>query len=762
MSVGVKPPATVLSIIDDIFSSKPSRLPSSQDLRERAAASELLTYLRIPDAAPALVHHLLDAREPRRAMWVLRIAKDIGYNFSPKFYGEIIQKLAERKLWSFVLPLTQTAREHLGYTTTYLLNWRLQALMENHHFLSLQDALDMFAQENVRVSRLTYHLLIAMQLRNHDLAAALAVVRAMESAGMRASPRTWAVILLSYRPFGLSPSLKNRALASLQTADRSTATAIINSLVQLCLDAHDLSGVVEILSMASQRPAGLHSALGDGITLDDDVSTKQLKAESVPLPHDSLVDVSTYNILLNYLARQGDLVRSMETLQQMRDAELKPNNHTAVALVRLYCTVDCLNDALHIVADAVRSFPTAAALLARLGFESSIPPTHPTYPGIVRPSIALFNTLIAVALQHTGLNGLRTILRIMRLTNVDVSNSTLAALMSHLHRHDRPRPRELVRAVRALMSAGLSPTTRQLHVLLAAVLREERVLVRRRGWTAESDCSGAIDSPPDRSQTHGGDYLHPTAGIKLTSRLRYRSLMRPIIQSLTDRGVRSDRVLFALRIKHDGVVRRDPEMALASFRQMVDSGMRPNEYHYAALMEAYTAAGDMTRAVEVMQDAVDAGVDVNVKMYTILINGYARVGRARQAAETFRSMVAEGIRPDVPAIDALTSAFFRAKAYAMARRVLLQLWPQVAPLPDDIAEAPLRQMAVAFRALSSVPSYVPPRLSSQEQRMLRWKIRDILIRWKSMSGYPKKGARARVDRSVPSRRTPEYTRAKTR
>ncbi|OSC99529.1 hypothetical protein PYCCODRAFT_1415887 [Trametes coccinea BRFM310] len=763
-----KPPPEVLAVVDTIFSPKPTRLPTLQDLRESPASAELLKYLRLPQCAPTLVRHLLGTHQFRCALWVLRTAKEIGYNFSPKFYGEVIEKLADHRKWRLVLPLTKTAQEHLGYTTTYLLNWRLQALMEIQHFLSLQEALDMYAQGNVRPSRLTYHLLIAMQLRNHHLDAALAVVRAMESAGFRPSPRTWAVILLGYRPFGLSASAKSHALTALQTADRSTATVIINSLVQLCLDAHDMSGAVEILSIASQPRDDPPLDPGEDTIREDGVSATRVGDATTPttmaVSRGALVDVSTYNILLNYLARQGDLVRSMQTLDEMRNSNILPDDQTAVALVRLYHAIDSVNDALHIVSDALKEFPSAAALLPRLGFQPTIPPTHPIFSGTARPTISLFNTFIAGTLVHSGLSGLKTVLHIMRITAVQVDNSTLGTVMSYLHHHDRPRPRELIRAIRLLMSAGCAPTTRLLHVMLAAVLREERVIVRPRGWTIESDWPEAVDWPTDNPQRDGDNYSHPTAGLQPSRRLRYRALMRPIIQSLTDRGVRSDRVAYALRIKHDAVVKRDPEMALASFQRMVDLGMRPNEYHYGALMEAYTAVGDMSRATKVMQDAMDAGVDINVKTYTILITGYARLGQARDAAETFRRMVAEGIRPDVPAIDALTSAFFRAKAYGMARRVLLQMWPQVAPLSDDIAEASLREMVVAFRALHHVKSHAPPRLSSREQRMLRWMIRDILIRWKVSLGYPKKEEKGnrRGRTVVPFKRTPKYTRAKTR
>ena len=133
-----------------------------------------------------------------------------------------------------------------------------------------------------------------------------------------------------------------------------------------------------------------------------------------------------------------------------------------------------------------------------------------------------------------------------------------------------------------------------------------------------------------------------------------------------------------------------------------------------------------------------AGVRADVRAHTVLVAGYARLARPAHALRAFRAMVAAGVRPDVPAVDALVSAFFRAKAYAVARRTLLQLWPQVAPLSAELADAPLRELAVAFRALharnGSSGGGAPKRLSSSEQRDLRRKMRDVLCVWKVAAG----------------------------
>ncbi|KAI0673461.1 hypothetical protein C8Q78DRAFT_967835 [Trametes maxima] len=761
------PPAHIIALLEEVLPPHSGRPPRLQDIRRLFAGPELLKHLRLPGRAPALVHHLLDSKNAWRALWVVEIANDNGYNFSPRFFGDVAGKLARLKEWRLILRLTCIAREQLGYTTTGLLNWRLQALMESQHFLSLQAALALFTKEHVRPSRLTYHLLISTRLRNYDLPGALAGVRAMESDGFRVSARTWAVILFNHRSLGLTPSAKKQALAAMQTADAHTATVILNSLVQLLLDVHDMAGVVEILSLVS-RPAGdppvdpgVDTIREDDASIND--SSQDTSAQSSQSLHQVHIDISTYNILLKYLARRGDLTRSLQILDQMRIAKTLPNADTAAALTLLYFTIDCPNDALHIVSDALRNSRIAAALLPSLGYSDSMPARHPTYPLTASPTIGLFNALVTGVLQTRGLGGLHTVLRMMRLANVSADSTTLAILMSHLHQREQPRLRELIRAVRALMSAGIAPTSRHLHVLMAALLREERALAQPRGWAVGFSSREDPSLPTaDAPRAIVDDYTHPTAGIVFPRRLRYHRLFRPIMRSLAARGVRSDRVAFAMRIKHDGVVKRDLEQALTSFRAMVDAGIRPNEFHYGALMEGYTTAGDMAGAADLMREAADAGVRVDVKTHTILIAGHARLAEPTHAVQAFRRMVAAGLRPDVPAIDALVSAFFRAKAYRMAKRVLLQLWPQVGPIPEGLADARLRELAVAFRKLHGTNANVSARLSSTEQRMLRWKIRNILRRWRIALGYPPQREMHGRVRPVPLTRIPEYTRAKRR
>ncbi|RPD81973.1 hypothetical protein L226DRAFT_607185 [Lentinus tigrinus ALCF2SS1-7] len=749
------PSAEVLSALSGLFAQHPTRCTVA-DLRS-SRTQYIVPVLRHPHHGPGLVLYLLESRGLDLALWTLKLASEVGQKFPATFYGQLAAWLTTRKRWRDVLRVTLFARKSLGHTTTSLLNWRLQALMEIPRYVSVGEALALFEKEGVTPSRLTYHLLVSMHLRNCDLPSALAAIGAMESAGIPVTSKTTAVVMLNYRSLGLTPSIKAQALDVLRTTSNDqVATAVLNGLVQLMLDAGDMHGVVAILSSLMQAPEDPSSAPGADSIPEDGASNDTIDPALTPstfLPHRrNVANVTTYNILLEYLANQGDLSHAVRVLQEMRAAEILPNSRTAAALARLYFATGHANDALHLVAGTLVNFPAAVSVLPHLGYTASIPPEQPIPPP-TPPTIEIFNSLLLGALKDRGLEGLYAVLSMMQVAEVEADATTLTILLSYKHRREFASPRELIKIVRLLMSSGVTPTMQHLHILLSSLLRQEREGTRARGWHVYP--SATSDSVAEQPACTA--YSHPTAGITFHTRRKHSNLLRPVVQSLTDRGVQSDRVTFGMRIKQDGVVKHDMEAAIQAFRAMVDSGLQPNIYHYAALIEGYVEAGDMEAATNTLRTARAAGLQPNVTVYTIIIFGYARLARPGQAIKAFRDMVAQGIRPDVPAIDALVSAFFRAKAYGMARRVLLRLWPQIAPLEDNLLEAPLRELAVTFRQLHVDNEDIRERLTSEEKCALRSTIRKIAKRWTDVT-YKGLKARRMGSASHVVTRTPKYTK----
>ncbi|EJF66993.1 hypothetical protein DICSQDRAFT_95961 [Dichomitus squalens LYAD-421 SS1] len=734
--ISLAPPSDVLSTIGQLFVQYPSRCTVT-DLRKSQGTFDLVMYLRHPRAF-AISLYLLEQGLADRALWVLELATQIGASCPPRSWQYLTAKFAEQEEWRGVRRIVKLARQRLGYTTVKLLNWRLRAWMENQRYVPVEDVLAMFETERVNPSRLTYHLLVAMHLRNCDLAAALTGLRAMESAGFPVTAKTCAILVLGYRSFGLTASIKARALAAIGTGDEVVSAVILNGLVQLLLDAEDSSGVAEVLSSVSQPSGDRPYDLGASSIQDDDerVGSSTPSAASRPsslrstqaASQRNLISVSTYNILLDHLSRQGDLTRAMHVVQQMRVAQVSPDSKTAAALVRLYSTAGFHNDALHVVASALGGASDALDLLTSLGFVASTVPEFPIPPPIP-PTIHLLNALLRSLKKTLQVRELSVVLDIMRIMKVNPNAATITIVLSGLQ--GRARPGELIKIVRLLKSRGVVPARGHLHVLLQTLLSREQAVARPRGWsqlrslTSSSSQDTPASSPRQTEADVAGVGCEPTAGITFSHFRRGNNLLRPIVQSLSARNVRNDRVTFALRIKHFALVKRDLVAAHEQFRLMVRSGFRPNRYHYGALMQGYAAAGNLKGATKVMRAAADAGLLPDVKMYTIIIAGYAGLARPKEAMRAFRSMVAEGITPDVPAIDALVSAFFRKREYGTARRVLLRLWTQVAPFPDALAEAPLKELARAFRALHAGNANRPERLTRRQRHEVRRMFRDL-------------------------------------
>ena len=764
-TVPLAPPPEVLSTLQELFARHPSRCVKAH-LR-RYGATHLVPHLRHPRRAPGFVLHLLESSKPDVALWLMRLANDIGYHFSPKFYSHVAGRMSSQKRWRDVLRVTYLARQSLGYTTTALLNWRLQALAEIPHLVPVQDALALFEKERVNPSRLTYHHLISMHLRNRDLTSAVNALQLMESSGFPVTDKTCAIILLGYRSFGLTPDVKAQALAALaRTTNRKVAGTILNGLIQLMLDAGDFSGVVEVLSSVSSRLGDPFSDLGADITQGDDAICDPPGAVSTPIPHKALVDVTTYNTLLEHLSPRGDVPRAIQVLRHMLAEEVAPDSRTAASLVRLYFAAGFANDALHVVSSVLHQHAEAVTFLPSLGFMSPVPPQHPIPPP-TPPTIHVFNALLQGVLPQYKLNGLHAVLSMMRITGINADATTLTTLLSHKQRRERAASREMIRIVRILMSFGVTPTMQHLHILLRTLSSRSREVAYPRGWrTTLTPTPSEASEPADKTFVDRAETFHPAAGVTFPHHRKHGNLLRPILQSLADRGVKSDRVTFAMRIKHDALVKHDMETAMQTFRTMIDAGLQPTIYHYGALMEGYVAAGNVLAAAKVMRMAAEAGVRADVKTHTILISGWARLARPTMAVKAFRNMVAEGLRPDVPAIDALVSAFFRVRAYGVARRVLLRLWSQVGSLTAQLSEASLRELAVAFRALHWPNAVVREKLTYSEQQALRKTIREISRTWRDVMT---KGLKAQTRRRGPrehraardvTTHTTEYTRAR--
>ncbi|GBE77848.1 predicted protein [Sparassis crispa] len=732
------------SLIDALFSGGKIERVVLRKLRRTGGTVGLFEHLGDRERVRKLAVSMAKTKRPQRALQVLTLAHELGCELEQAVYEVVARQLAETGKWRHVQSLVSLGKRQTGSSTVRLLNWRARALVEKENFIALDSVLRRFKQEHLKANRRTYYILISGHVRNRDLSKARRYLTEMEEAGIPVDATTHALIVSVYRSLGPDPTVKARALEALHDVDDRLGTIIINSLIQVSLDSLDMPGAIQLLSLFNGR-AGNHDHPpddGEGTTQEGGnttlvASTDTRSGKTIPVSG-AVEDKVTFTMLLNHLARQGDLSRAMQVLKQMNALCISPDGSTAAALIRVFFAAGQGGTAVYIIADMCRKHQISRALFKKIGLVHHNAELPLNFSNI-SPTTEVFNALLEGVLKTRGLNGMHTVQHIMQSCGIRVDELTLEIYLSYLDKLDYARPREIIRTFRRLLSGGVRLTLRHLHVILRSVLRRERRLVRRR-HRDDSVTSNRVEALAASGRfSEVAKSLDPTAGIKLPLASSYHALARPLLHSLKTRGVRSDRATFALRIRHDAVVKGDMEMAKQSFQQMVHRGMYPNEYHFAALIEGYAEAGDLRSAAEIVKTAAASGITPNVTMYTILITGYARQRNPTQALHAFHDMVATGINPDVVSIVTLTRAFYIVRALRDARRVLIQLWPAVAPFPEELQKASLKHLLETFQSLTPSNGDVPERLSKQKQRILRWKMQRLASIWRGPTVHKKRG-----------------------
>ncbi|CCL98988.1 uncharacterized protein FIBRA_00996 [Fibroporia radiculosa] len=696
--------------------------------------AQLAEYVGDRTRAGELAMLMADSSVPMRALQVCILAHKLGCTLKQSVYEGLAYRFASKHLWVLVRSTVELGKGQTGRTTIRLLNWRVRALIETNEYASLDNVIEQVKKENLLPNRRTYHLLVSGYLRNRDLLRAQCCLASMERAGFPMDVTTHALIVSSYRSLGPDPAVKAKALEVLREADPRSSTLILNGLIQLALDANNMPEAFQYLSMYDRHPTeaeGLVGRASDITQQGGDLSMTKLGSNgSSPPPScfPAAQDAMTFTMLINHLAKEADLDRILQVLQRMQSAGISPDGSTAAALVRAYFISRKPDVAVQIVANMCSSSEEVRGLFRRIGLPAQEVQTP--LPEGIPPTTELFNALLRGVSNIYGLNGIRTVQRIMRCSHIRADGKTIAVLLQHLVHTQRSLPREVIRTARAFNSRGATITLEHMHVVLSSVLhREQEILRYNRRPSIQSGSSGR---PQEISGV--GESFDPIAGVKLPPTQSYTSLTRPLLAALSSRRIRSDKATFALRIKHDAVIKGDLDLAKHTFEAMVSRGLHPNEYHFAALMEGYAALGDMDGAVNIMRSASKfSSHSLNVKMYTILINGYGSQGKPSDAIRTFREMVNAGIQPDATAVYVLAKAFVAARAYQMARRVVLQLWPSALPFPEHMREASLHRLMHQLNlAYGKAPSR---RLSARKQRMLRWKINRIMKGWDILSAH---------------------------
>lgn len=671
--------------------------------------------LRNPTETRLLAEYI-SKTHPRLTPLIIRLAHRVssGAALKKNTYECTAHHLAAVNNWNTVVAVCVLAEEH-EKVSARILNWYTRALIELRDFAELNKVLDKFAKHQVSPQRRTYHLLISGYIQNGDLRRARDILRIMQANGVPPDPFTDSLIAIYYRKFGQNIQVQDRALATMDQLPPKTATAVLNALLKQRLEAEDLDGAILLVS---------HFHYSSIIPI---IVALMHITPSVDSPFDTSIgappDGQTFGRIINYLASRRDFRGTMKLLEGMVEVGVKPDSNVIAGLLHLYFAVDNDDSAIQLV-HAICTTESRKALEALFSPRPTL--RLPFDPTRIALTTQVTNTLLRRVLSMHGLEKSIILLRVFRDEGIRPNSTTLTIILDHLATTHAPAA-SLAHVWREF-AKEIPPDLSQLHTLVSVMLRRERYLLFGRGWAQTAAAAvghkvHSIKTPKDARLTHISDRFDPIAGIEFVKTPKYDKLLKPIVTSLRSRNVQSDNTMFALRLQRDAS-RQDFDSSQAIFDILLRRGFKPNVYHYAALMEGFTRSGDVESAKLLLRSMTEADVKPNVVIYTILIVGYARQGNADEAMTTFQQMVAAGIRPDVPAIDAIASAYFAQGSHKIARQTLIELWPYIAPFPSHLFEAPLRELAVEFRALNGAPK-PNRRLSGKDKQKLYQQLKTL-------------------------------------
>ena len=727
-------PSGILDIIDTL--SAATREEITTIVSDVNASFKLRRYFRQRESARRLAQFLASTSRPSRACSVMTLAHALGCRFKPNHFESVLHQLSLREHWSLIPPLVSLARDQCGKTTARLLNWKIRAFIECHRFGRLDHVIEEFARDKVQPTRRTFHLLVSGHLRNQDLDSAKRCLQLMEKAGFSVDATTHALIVTAYRSLGLDPQVHARAIEALCHVDVRTSTRVLNSVVQHFLDVGDERSATEyinrMISPVTPRSETAHQ-LG-GTTTELDGAASSLIDSLPPSSGRTLIthhpDAATFTILIHYLNSQRQFHRIHNVVNRMVEIGTTPDVGVVAALIRTYCLSGRDDMAMSLLAAMLKSDTDAQSVLALLRVNGiSQLPIDVKGIGL---TVHVFNAVLPRVMEIRGLGGARIIIRIMQSNGIQSNAATIEVFLNYLSRIGHIKTRRLSQVLQRMSRRIHGPTIRHLNAILRNVLHREKFRVHGIGW----DTAAARFSPtrrytfvtPENRTILASENFDPSGSHHHSHSLDIRST----ILTLSRKGVKSDRATFAMWLKHECIADPTLETAKSVFHHMIDKGMHPNRHHFTSLMDGFTRAGDMQTAERVMRSAKVAGFEPDVVMWTVLISGYGRKGEPELAMRAFRAMVTAGIPPDVPAIDALAHAYFAVGAYSVARKVLLELWPQVKPFPSELKNAPLKQLARIFRGSGNAGAPWKKSLTLRERRSFNQELLQVLLEWKEI------------------------------
>merc|ERR1719331_1688124 len=148
------------------------------------------------------------------------------------------------------------------------------------------------------------------------------------------------------------------------------------------------------------------------------------------------------------------------------------------------------------------------------------------------------------------------------------------------------------------------------------------------------------------------------------------------LDRMCDSGVKMNCVLLTTLMK--GFIRShhlDKAMALFDTMRSAESQVKPDMITYSMLIKAQCDAGDMGKALQILEDMLQNQCDVDDVVFTHLIEGCCQVSNLALAEKLFKDMLSANIAPSVYTLTAMVKVYGKCGQSGSA-------WELVQSMPD--------------------------------------------------------------------------------
>ncbi|KAI8365122.1 hypothetical protein BD560DRAFT_436519 [Blakeslea trispora] len=492
-------------------------------------------------------------------------------------------------------------------------NLLLAARMKMH---DLREAEKIFSNMTCPPDRTTYHILLNGYLKesrnSRDKQITNKWMERLVESGIAPNKRTFKSVM-----DGLSDQVIRYAHLK-ETKDMMSATQSVSSIYQIMLqlgyepdtetvntmlkcytaanDRNQIEHVLQMLTLPEKKAGGGCGNCGCG---------KQKPAAKEASKFKVMPDAFTYNILIKYYLANNNTDEAFQAYDTMVQLELSPDTVTYGNFIVYYADQGNVSECLKYV-----------DVMQRKGIPSNN---------------FIYNTLLNCSLKHPQHAG--KIAPHLRSMLMDGS-STLDTVSQNIQLA-RFQPNE---------QDGFDANLEQFKDLL------EQNLYANEGATNTRTYNTILHS--------AGQFYKGASQLSSTEeRHQYQHILDSIIASLDTSQLHSDLYTYALTIRNASYA-GNMNLAESTYKNMIDSGIKPNQFVFSHLIYGYTTAGKIERAHEVLKHMTESyGLTPSAINYAPLIKGYAEAAEYDKAHCMLREMLDKNVKADLVIYTILASVF---------------------------------------------------------------------------------------------------------